>query len=74
MRGLIGEAARKLAVRSAHLLGADPHAPLARGYAMVFAGDTLLRDAASVRPGQEITARLERGTLIARVEGMHENG
>ena len=73
-RAGLNEAKRRLEVRTAHLLGQDPHAPLARGYAMVFAGDTLLRDASKVRGGDEITARLERGTLLARVEGTREDG
>ncbi|MHB8147903.1 MAG: exodeoxyribonuclease VII large subunit [Vulcanimicrobiaceae bacterium] len=74
VRTHLNDAKRRLEVRLAHLEGQDPHAPLARGYAMVFAGDTLLRDASSVREGDEITARLERGTLAARVEGTREDG
>ena len=47
----------------------DPAAPLKLGYALVYSGGTLLRDASSALPGSQIEARLQRGTLRARVEG-----
>ncbi len=50
----------------------DPQRPLAQGYAMVFAGGKLIRDAGSVPVGSAVEARLARGTLLARVEGHRE--
>lgn len=50
----------------------DPLAPLARGYAIVSKGGRALRDAAEVRAGDAIEARLERGMLAARVESVLE--
>ena len=48
----------------------SPLATLTRGFAIVTGPDgALLRDAADVRPGDEIEARLSRGTLKARVTG-----
>jgi exodeoxyribonuclease VII large subunit len=52
----------------------DPLAPLARGYAIVSAGGRAVRDATTLRPGDEIVARLERGTLAARVEAVNDDG
>jgi exodeoxyribonuclease VII large subunit len=51
-------------------LGAlSPLAILDRGYALVFdSSGTLLRDASRVAPGEEISARLSRGTLVAIVK------
>lgn len=50
----------------------DPLAPLRRGYAIVAKDGRALVDAATVRPGDTITARLERGMLEARVESVME--
>jgi len=48
----------------------SPIAILDRGYALVFdASGQLLKDAATVRPGDDISARLARGTLRATVKG-----
>jgi exodeoxyribonuclease VII large subunit len=51
----------------------SPLTVLARGYAVAFAGDgrTILRDAAHVRPGDDIRVRLERGALDCRVRTTH---
>jgi exodeoxyribonuclease VII large subunit len=47
----------------------SPLAILERGYALVFdASGKLLKDAAKVKPGDEISARLARGTLDATVK------
>jgi exodeoxyribonuclease VII large subunit len=47
----------------------SPVAILERGYALVFdASGNLVKDAAQVESGEEITARLAKGTLSARVE------
>ena len=46
----------------------SPVAILNRGYALVFDGKgQLLKDAASVAPGDEVSARLARGRVRARV-------
>jgi exodeoxyribonuclease VII large subunit len=42
---------------------------LERGYALVFdASGTLIKDAAQVSPGTEVTARVARGTFTAEVK------
>jgi exodeoxyribonuclease VII large subunit len=47
----------------------SPLAILERGYALVFdASGTLLKDAAKAKPGDEISARLAKGTVQARVK------
>lgn len=46
----------------------DPHAVLARGYALCASGDgRLLTDGSGVAPGDEVRVRLHRGGLEARV-------
>ncbi|MBK7249667.1 MAG: exodeoxyribonuclease VII large subunit [Gammaproteobacteria bacterium] len=57
----------QLAVRTLHT--ASPLATLARGFAIVtrVADGTLVTEAASLTPGEEIDARLARGSLRARV-------
>lgn len=48
----------------------SPVAILERGYALVFdASGKLLKDARKVKVGEEISAKLARGTVRARVEG-----
>jgi exodeoxyribonuclease VII large subunit len=64
----------RLQASAAALRACDPRAPLARGYAIVTAGGRALRDASSLRPGDEIAALLERGTLTARVEAIRDDG
>jgi exodeoxyribonuclease VII large subunit len=47
----------------------SPLAILERGYALVFdASGNLLTDGAKVKPGDEISARLARGTVRATVK------
>jgi exodeoxyribonuclease VII large subunit len=47
----------------------SPVAILERGYALVFdSSGNLVKDSAQVETGDEISARLARGTLTARVE------
>ena len=67
-------AATRLQRSVAALAAGDPLAPLARGYAIVSSGGRVVRAAASLRPGDSITARLERGTLTARVEAVDDDG
>ncbi len=53
----------------AHLEELSPLKILDRGYALVFDADgSLLKDAAQVRAGDEISARLARGTVSATVK------
>jgi exodeoxyribonuclease VII large subunit len=53
---------------------AGPEATLARGFAIVTRADgTLITDARSVPPGEEIEARLASGLLTARVTGSRES-
>ncbi|HEY1656478.1 MAG TPA: exodeoxyribonuclease VII large subunit [Candidatus Tumulicola sp.] len=51
----------------------DPLAPLARGYAIVTQNGRAVRDAASLRAGDLVEARLERGMLAARVESVSDH-
>jgi len=53
---------------SVRLQALSPRATLARGYAIVRAGDAVLRDAAGVAEGMRIEVELARGALGARVE------
>jgi exodeoxyribonuclease VII large subunit len=61
--------ARRLELARTRLAASDPEAILQRGYAIVTAGEEILRDPAAVAPGVRVEARLARGTLHARVEG-----
>ncbi len=55
---------------NAHLEELSPVKILDRGYALVFdASGNLLKDAAQVRVGDEISARLARGAISATVKG-----
>jgi exodeoxyribonuclease VII large subunit len=56
-------------VLAALLESYDPQRPLQHGFAMVFRGGALVRDASTVPIGSVIEARLQRGTLTSRVEG-----
>jgi len=60
---------------TARLEALSPLAVLNRGYALVYSqeatGETLLRSAADVRPGQQIRARLASGALEAQVTATH---
>jgi exodeoxyribonuclease VII large subunit len=55
-------------VAGARLRAISPHATVARGYAIVRAGGTVLREAAAVAPGERIDVELAAGSLGARVE------
>jgi exodeoxyribonuclease VII large subunit len=78
LHGRLGHAARESLSRALHrfalarraLDAVSPLATLTRGFAIVTLADgTLLSDAAAVRAGEDIEARLARGTLTARVTG-----
>jgi exodeoxyribonuclease VII large subunit len=62
-----------LALSKSRLLSSNPEGPLERGYAIVTHAGRALRDARSVRAGDEIVARLHRGSLGARVERVFDD-
>jgi len=67
--GLLLERRRGALDRAAARLQAlSPRATLARGYAIVRAGDAVLRDASEVAAGVRVEVELARGALGARVE------
>jgi exodeoxyribonuclease VII large subunit len=53
---------------AARLQALSPRATLARGYAIVRAGDAVLRDASEVAAGARVEVELAHGALGARVE------
>ena len=66
----MASAAQRLALAQRALNTVSPLATLARGFAIVTRADgVLITDASEVAPGDEIEARLARGTLTARVSG-----
>jgi exodeoxyribonuclease VII large subunit len=62
----------KLDALAGRLAALSPRATLDRGYAIVRAGDGIVRRAAAVSPGDAIAVELARGSLEARVEDTHE--
>jgi exodeoxyribonuclease VII large subunit len=66
----VARAAHRLALAQRALDTVSPLATLSRGFAIVTRGDgELLTDASAAAIGEEIEARLARGTLTARVTG-----
>lgn len=63
----------ELALAARALAALDPEKPLERGYAIVTRAGRVLRDARAVTSGDAIEARLSRGKLRARVEGVADN-
>lgn len=60
--------------QNASLVALSPLAILNRGYALVFdAKGQLLKDAARIKTGEEVSARLARGRIHARVTGIHSS-
>ncbi len=73
--GRLGVARAELSRQSAALSALSPYATLERGYSIVRGPDgAVLRDANSVATGEEISVRLERGELGARVELVRDSG
>jgi exodeoxyribonuclease VII large subunit len=69
LRNLLLERRVRVERMDTALQALSPLAILERGYALVFdASGKLLKDAAKVKPGDEISARLARGTLDATVK------
>ena len=70
MRQRFTSATHRLALAQRALDTVSPLATLTRGFAIVTRADgTLVSDAAAVADGEEIEARLARGTIKARVTG-----
>ena len=70
VRTNLGRAELRFALARRGLDAVSPLATLTRGFAIVTRADgTLVTDAAAVRSGEEIEARLARGALTARVTG-----
>lgn len=61
----------RLALALGALDAEDPTRPLERGYAIVTKNGVALQDAALLVRGDEVAARLRRGTFAARVESVH---
>jgi len=68
-RHLLGDRQRRLQTVAARLQALDPHAVLARGYALVTdAGEHVVTDAARLAAGDLLRLRFARGGATARVE------
>ena len=73
--GHLGIARAELSRQSAALSALSPYATLERGYSIVRGPDgTVMRDATAVAKGEEISVRLQRGELGARVESVRDSG
>ncbi len=68
LREIVEERRSELARIGAQMAALSPLAVLDRGYAMVRAGDAIVRDAAQVAPGDRLTVRLANGSLAVIVE------
>jgi len=66
--GALDERRSELARLGAQMAALSPLAVLDRGYAMVRAGDAIVRDAAQVKPGDAVRVRLAKGSLAVVVE------
>jgi exodeoxyribonuclease VII large subunit len=73
--GHLGGARAELSRQSAGLSALSPYATLERGYSIVRGPDgAVVRDATSVNQGDDITIRLQRGELGARIETVRDSG
>jgi exodeoxyribonuclease VII large subunit len=63
-----------LARLGAEMAAMSPLAVLDRGYAMVRAGESIVRDAAAVKPRDRLHVRLARGSLEVIVDRTSEDG
>ncbi len=74
MRRRLAVQQRVLAAGAARLDALSPLAVLGRGYAIATTSEGhVLTDAATLRPGDVLQVRLERGRVHARVEGTHDD-
>ena len=70
----IGNVLRRLERAEDALSGLDPLRPLALGYAIVLRDGKAVRDAATLKPGDALDARFERGMARTRVESVQHDG
>ena len=56
------------------LEGLSPLSVLKRGYSVAYHNGHILKDAGSVKEGDEISIRLEKGKVYAAVKGTEING
>jgi exodeoxyribonuclease VII large subunit len=69
VRARIAENRAKLGQMAGKLEALSPVKILDRGYALVFdASGALVKDAARLQPGQEISARVSRGSFVAEIK------
>ncbi|MGH7716569.1 MAG: exodeoxyribonuclease VII large subunit [Vulcanimicrobiaceae bacterium] len=68
------EKAERFKVVAAQLGGKDPEAILQRGYAIVRYEGKTVRDALAIPVGATVSAKVARGTLVARVERKESDG
>lgn len=73
-RHALTKPAQQRALLAARLDASNPRSPLERGYAIVTLEGRAVRDAAAVPQGAIIEAQVQRGKLVARVEGKDLNG
>ena len=74
MRAALDRRRGDLARLGAQMAALSPLAVLDRGYAMVRAGDSIVRDAATVKPRERLHVRLARGALEVIVERTSDGG
>jgi exodeoxyribonuclease VII large subunit len=72
MREVIGDRRSELGRLAAQMHALSPLAVLDRGFAVVRAGDVIVRDAAQVTAGDRLRVRLARGSLEVSVEHTHD--
>ncbi len=63
----------QLGAQAAHLQSLSPLATLGRGYSLTMANGRLVRSAAELKPGDELTTRLAQGEAVSRVEQVRES-
>jgi exodeoxyribonuclease VII large subunit len=67
-RARLGTAGTRLAALEAHLKHLNPELVLERGYAIALdASGAVVRDAAKLAPGDDLTVKLARGSAATRV-------
>ncbi len=72
MREELGERRSDLARLGAQMHALSPLAVLDRGFAVVHAGESIVRDASQVATGDHLRVRLAKGSLDVVVETVHE--
>jgi len=73
MHAMLDERRSELAQLGAQMAALSPLAVLDRGYAMVRAGDVLVRDAAQVAAGERLSVRLAKGALDVIVDKIQKS-